>query len=345
MKIKREYTIGALVIAGILLLIFGLNYLKGLDLLARRNVFHVVYKDVSGITSASPVYHNGYKVGQVIGIEMLADGTNRIAVTFQMNERRLRLTDDTQVQIFSADLLGARALKVIPGSSTVLAVAGDTLMGHSELTLTDAVGQEIDPLKRKLEAILANADSLLTAMQRVLSDSTVGDIDASFSSIRMTLDNLNSTSRRLDALIATEGATIHAVLENMRRVTDNLDSYHASLSSTFANLDTLSGDLASNRTRQMLADLAETSAKLKGIMSGLEQGEGSLGALLKNDTLYANLQDASKELDLLLEDLRLNPNRYVQLSLFGKKDKLPKLTDADVKRIKQALEEDKRKKP
>jgi phospholipid/cholesterol/gamma-HCH transport system substrate-binding protein len=345
MKIKREHAIAGLAIGGVLLLVFGLNYLKGRDLLSSGNIFHVVYGDISGISSASPVFHNGLKVGQVIGTEMLDDGSGRIAVSFQLHEKRLRLTKDSRVQIYSADLLGDRALKVILGTAGEPAQRGDTLQGFSELTLTDAVGQQIDPLKRRAETILASVDSLLYTMQAVLNDSTVGDIEASFSSIRSTLDNLNSTSRRLDALMAAESVTLHAVLENMRRVTANLDSYHASLQSTFANLDTLSGDLASTRTRQMLADLAETSAKLKGITTGLENGEGSLGALLKNDTLYTNLQDASKELDLLLEDLRQNPDRYVHLSLWGRKDKLPKLTDADVKRIKQALDEDKRAKP
>lgn len=344
MKIKREYSIAGIAIAGLLLLYFGINYLRGLDVLTKRNVFHVVYSDISGVGSASPVYLNGYKVGQVVSTDLLADGSGRIAVSLQLNERKLKLPKDTKVQIYSSDLF-SRALKIVMGTSADLAQAGDTLMGSTELSLTDAVGEQIDPLKRKAEAMLANVDSLLTSMQGLLNENTIGDIDASFSSIRGTLENLNNTSRRLDALMVAESATIHAVLENLRRVTANLDSYHASLSSTLSNLDTLSGELASPRTRQMLNDLAETSSKLKGVMTGLEQGEGSLGALLKNDTLYSNLQQASHELDLLLEDLRLNPNRYVHLSLFGKKDKQPKLTDSDVQRIKQALQDDKRMKP
>lgn len=344
MKIKREYTIAGVAVAGILLLIFGLNYLKGLDLLAKRNVYHAVYNDVSGVTSASPVFLNGLKVGQVVSTELMPDGSGRIAVGFQLNERRVKLPKDTKLQIYSADLF-TRALQIIVGKSDQLAQAGDTLIGDAELSLTDAVGQQIDPLKRKAEAMFANVDSLLTALQRILNDSTVGDIDASFSSIRGTLENLNRTSARLDGLITTESATIHAVLENLRRVTQNLDGYHAQLSSILTNLDTLSGTLGGEQTRRTLADLAESSARLKGIMAGLEQGEGSLGALLKNDTLYDNLQQASRELDLLLEDLRLNPNRYVHLSLFGKKDRRPKLSDSDVQRIKQALQDDKRMKP
>lgn len=343
-KIKREYTIAGVAIGGILLLVFGLNYLKGLDLLSKRNVFHAVYNDVSGVTSASPVFLNGLKVGQVVGTELMPDGSGRIAVSFQLNEHQLKLPKDTKLQIYSADLF-TRALQIIMGKDAALAQSGDTLMGDAELSLTDAVGQQIDPLKRKAEAMFANVDSLLTTLQSLLNDSTVGDIDASFSSIRGTLENLNRTSGRIDALIAAESSTISAVLQNLRNVTANLDGYHAQLSSILINLDTLSGTLGGERTRKALDDLAESSAMLKGVMAGLEQGEGSLGALLKNDTLYDNLQQASSELDLLLEDLRMNPNRYVHLSLFGKKDKLPKLSDSDIDRIKRALQEDQRMKP
>ncbi|MBK7946846.1 MAG: MCE family protein [Flavobacteriales bacterium] len=307
-KIEREYTIAGVAIAGILLLIFGINYLKGLDLLTKRNVYHAVYNDISGVTSASPVFMNGLKVGQVVNTELKHDGSGRVVVSFQLNERQLKLPKDTKLQIYSADLF-TRALQIIRGNAEEIAQAGDTLVGDAELSLTDAVGAQIDPLKRKAEAMFANVDSLLSALQRILNDSTVGDIDASFSSIRGTLENLNRTSARLDALIATESSSIHAVIENLRRVTNNLDSYHAQLNSILTNLDTMSGTLAGEQTRKAMADLAESSAKLKGIMTGLEQGEGSMGALLKNDTLYDNLQQASRELDLLLEDLRLNPKQ------------------------------------
>ncbi|HRH39813.1 MAG TPA: MlaD family protein, partial [Flavobacteriales bacterium] len=119
MKIKKEYTIAGLVLASIALLIFGFNYLKGLDLLTKRNVYHVVYRDVSGVTSASPVFFNGLKVGQVIKTAMLDDGSGLIAISFQMNERNLPLPRDSKVEIYSADLF-SRALRVVQGDSSVM---------------------------------------------------------------------------------------------------------------------------------------------------------------------------------------------------------------------------------
>ncbi|MBX2980639.1 MAG: MCE family protein [Flavobacteriales bacterium] len=342
MKIKREYTIALLVLGGALLLVFGVNYLKGLDLLQKRNIFYVVYKDVTGINGSSPVYYSGYKVGQVIGTELMPEN-GLIRVSFQVNEDKLRIPKDSRVQIYSADLF-SRALQLQLGTSADLAKAGDTLEGDTQLSLTDAVGEQIDPLKRKAEGMLASVDSVLSSLQMILNDSARRDIDASFSSIRSTLESFNRSAQRIDGLIADERATIHAVLDNVQRITQNLVRHNEEISRILANVDSVTATLADGELKRMIGEMSETSAQLKGIMSRLEAGEGSLGNLLTNDTLYMNLENASRELDLLMEDVRINPNRYVHLSLFGKKDRLPKLSDSDVDRIKRALQDDKRMK-
>lgn len=338
MKIRREYSIALLVLGAVGLLIFGINYLKGLDLFQKRNIYHVVYRDISGVTGASPVYFNGYKVGQVIRTALVNEGRGGIAVSFQLNEDGMQLSKDTEVRIYSADLF-SRALQLVLGTSSELAQAGDTLRGDSQLSLTDAVSEQIDPLKRKAEGMIANVDSVLTAMNKLLNDSAIGDIDASFSNIRATLETFNGTAKRLDGIVATEAQAIHVILQNLTNVSQNLMAYNQRISSILANMDTVSGTLAGKELQQAVADLSASSAQLRGVMDDLQAGEGSLGALLKNDTLYTNLESASRELDLMLEDLRLNPNRYVHLSLFGKKDRLPQLSDSDVERIAKALKE------
>lgn len=338
MTIRREYSIALLVLAAVGLLIFGFNYLKGLDLFQKRNIYHVVYSDVSGISGASPVYYNGYKVGQVISTDLVNAGRGGIAVSFQLNEDQLKLPSDSKVRIYSADLF-SRALQLVIGQSSTLAEAGDTLQGDAQLSLTDAVGEQIDPLKRKAEGMIANVDSVLSAMNRLLNDSAIGDIDASFSSIRSTLETFNGTAQRLDGIVASEAQAIHLILENLGQVSRNLVSYNARISGILANMDSVSAMLAGEQLKQAVGDLASSTAQLNALMASLNAGEGSLGALLKNDTLYNNMEQASRELDLLLEDMRLNPNRYVHLSVFGRKDRLPQLSDSDVERIAKALKE------
>jgi phospholipid/cholesterol/gamma-HCH transport system substrate-binding protein len=294
-----------------------------------------VYGDVSGINDASPVLYNGMKVGQVIGTEMLPDGSGRIAVSFQIHEKQLKLTKDTKAEIFSSDFF-TRSIRIIQGTSPELATKGDTLNGGAQLSLTETVNQQIDPLKRKAEGMLANVDSILTSLQLILNVDARKDIDASFSSLRGTLDNVRNTTQRLDALLAAETTTIHATLENLNKVSGTLANNSDELGRIFSNMDSLSASLADGRLDKIMANVTATSDQLKATLAGLEEGKGTMGKLMKDDSLYVNLNQASHQLDLLLEDLRTNPNRY--FSVFGKKDRLPKLSDADIERIQQSYQ-------
>lgn len=330
--IKRQYTIALVALAGIAMLVFGLNFLKGRDLLHSRNVYYAVYPDVLGINDATPVLYNGYKVGQVLGAAMLPDGSGRIVVAMQVNEPLLKLTKDSKAELFSADIF-SRAVRITLGNGPP-AQRGDTLLSGAELSFTESVGEQIDPLKRKAEAMLASVDSVLTDLQLVLNESARADIDASFNNLRSILENFNATTAKLDALIASESVRISSILANVDKVSGNLADNNDHLTNILANMDSATAVLAQGRLENMMADLESTSKQLKETMSKLNEGEGTLGKLIADDSLYVNLNAATHQMDLLLEDLRINPNRY--LSIFGRKDKLPKLSRTDIERIREA---------
>lgn len=321
-----------MVLGGIVLLIFGINYLKGLDLLQRRNIYHAVYPDVSGINDATPVVYHGYKVGQVIGTELMPDGSGRIDVSFQINEDRLKITKDSKAELFSADLF-SRAVRIQLGTGA-LAERGDTLHGGAEMSLTESVSSQIDPLKRKAETMLANVDSVLTSFQLILNENARGDIDASFTNLRGTLENINATTKKLDDLVGKESNRISSIMANVDKVSGNLVANNEHLTNILANADSATAALANGRLERMMANLEGTSNELKATMDKINGGEGTLGKLMTDDSLYVNLNAATHQMDLLMEDLRLNPHRY--LSIFGRKDKLPKLSGSDVERIREA---------
>ena len=321
-----------MVLGGIVLLIFGINYLKGLDLLQRRNIYHAVYPDVSGINDATPVVYHGYKVGQVIGTELMPDGSGRIDVSFQIYEDRLKITKDSKAELFSADLF-SRAVRIQLGTGA-LAERGDTLHGGAEMSLTESVSSQIDPLKRKAETMLANVDSVLTSFQLILNENARGDIDASFTNLRGTLENINATTKKLDDLVGKESNRISSIMANVDKVSGNLAANNEHLTNILANADSATAALANGRLERMMANLEGTSNELKATMDKINGGEGTLGKLMTDDSLYVNLNAATRQMDLLMEDLRLTPHRY--LSIFGRKDKLPKLSGSDVERIREA---------
>ena len=341
-KFKREYSIALVVIGGIVLLIFGVNYLKGLDLLQKRDVYYAVYTDVSGVTDASPVLFHGYKVGQVIGTDLVPDGSGRIAVEFQLDEDRLKLPSDTRIEIYSSDLF-TRAIQINLGTSTTFAPQGDTLVGDVKLSLTESISAQLDPLKQKAEGMVATIDSILGSLQGILHRNGRGNIDATFNSLRDVMDNLKNTTQRLDALLASESVTIKSTLGNLDKVSGTLAAHSKDLGRIFSNVDSLTASLANGELQKTITNLGTTSDQLRQMMQKMNEGQGTLGKLVKDDSLYHNLNDASRELAILLEDLHTNPNRY--LSIFGKKDKLPKLSEADIERIQQAYQKQHATKP
>lgn len=336
MKIKREYSIAGMMLGGIALLAFGLNYLKGLDLFQKRNIYHAVYRDVSGITPSTPLFYHGYKVGQVVGTRLLTDGSGRIAVSFQLDADQLKLPRDTRLQIYSADLF-TRAVQVVLGDSAVLAQSGDTLLGDAQLSLTESVNEQIDPLKRKAEGMIASIDSVLSSVQGILNKEARGHLDASFADLHGTMTSVRQTAQRLDALLAAESENLKLAMDNLTRISSTLAANQGRLNSIFANVDSLTAAMANGDLQKVMTDLSATSAELRGTLTKINSGQGTLGQLVTNDSLYHNLEAASRELDLLLEDLRVNPNRY--FSVFGKKDKLPKLSDSDIERIQRSMQQ------
>lgn len=327
-------------LGGVALLVFGINFLKGLDIFQKRNVYHAIYANAQGMVVSNALQYNGTKIGQVMSVDLLKDGSGRVLISYQVDENWLRIPRDSRITL-GGDLFGKWAVLNM-GNSAAFAMAGDTLVGDAELSLTESFSATIDPLKQKAEGMLASVDSVLTSLQLILNDSARRDIDASFASIRSTLEVLNTSAQRIDGLIAEERATINAVLGNIREITGNLVRYNEEIADILTNLDSITTAIAAGDIKRMMEDLSASSAQLKTLMTRIDEGEGTLGALLNNDSLYRNLESASHELDLLLEDLRVNPNRYVHLSLFGRKDRLPKLSNSDVDRIKKSLQEDKR---
>ncbi|MEO8734844.1 MAG: MlaD family protein, partial [Flavobacteriales bacterium] len=275
-KIKRQYSIALVVLGGIVLLVIGINYLKGIDLFKHHKTYYAVYADVAGIDNSTAVLYHGFKVGQVLGTELMADGSGRIAVTLEIDEPRLRVSKDSKAELFNADFF-SRAVRIEMGTSSVEAQSGDTLSGGAELSLGESVTAQIDPLKRKAEGMLASVDSVLSSLQLILNKGARGDIDASFTNLRSTLENINSTTGRLDALIAKETTTVSSILGNVDKLSSNLAAHDEELDHIFTNLDSATAALANGRLERMMANLEATSTELKSTMDKINGGQGSLG--------------------------------------------------------------------
>lgn len=315
MKITREIKTAILVIASILLFIWGYSFLKGRDLLTDYKTFYVHYDNVEGLAVSAPVTISGLVVGKVNKIE-LQNGTGKLIVELQIKSD-FPISKSSIVNIYEPGLIGGKQIQIVPNlEDKVLAETGDTLLGGVKPGLTALVGDRLTPLQEKVEKMVVSADLLLTNINSILDAKTKENLKGSIANLNATLAEFKTASQSVNTMLAENKTKINSTITNIDKASYNFSKISDSLSK--ANIG------------KTVKSLENTLAKVDNIMGEIQSGKGTLGKLAKDETLYNNFAKTSKELELLLQDLRLNPTRYVNVSLFGKKNKpyvAPKVTD------------------
>ena len=306
MNFSNEVKTALLFIFGIALFLIGFSYLKSNDVFVSDRVFYGVYDNTEGLVNGTPVTINGYTVGAVESSELLQP-SGKILVTFRV-ENDFPFSKNSIAQIYESGLIGGKALAVVPAfDNAALAAHRDTLQTSVAPGLTDLVNEKLSPLQEKIESMIVHADSVLIAFSNVLDTQRQ-------EALRQSIDHFNETTAAL--------ATLTTSLDK------NLNSSDGTLNKTFASLERVSANAVAITDSLQQAPLGATIRSLKQtsddlalITSKMSAGEGSLGKLIHSDSLINALNQTSNQAQLLLEDLRLNPKRYVHFSLFGKKNK------------------------
>lgn len=316
MKIKREIKIAALFIFALAAFIWGFNYLKGMNIFYNKLIVYSIYDEVGGLTSANPVYVNGLKVGQVNNVYFKGGGSTRIVVKMML-DKNFPVPVNSVARIFSADLMGSKAIDLMLGDSPVLVQQNDTLRSEVQASLQDEVNRQVQPIKKKAEELLSSIDTLVTAIQAVFNEQARTNIAQSFESIKHTIKSLEHTSYTIDTLVQTERRRMAVIVENVDAITTNLRNNNREISNTLRNLSKITDSLAVSDIVGTFSNLERTMQNLNMVLGKIESGEGSLGLLINDSSLYNSLNLASLELSQLLEDMKLNPGRYVHFSVFG----------------------------
>lgn len=276
---------------------------------------YAVYKHVNGLNPSNPIYISGVKVGQVgkVYFDPKMNGDIIVNLVFTDN---FPITANSIARIFSEDLMGSKAVEVLLGDSKELAMDGDTLKTDVETSLKDAVNQQILPLKIKAEDLISSIDTMVVALKSIFNKESRDDLAASIKSIRNTMSNLESTTQSLDTLLDTQSNRLASILYNIDMITRNLNNNSQEINRVIDNLATISDTIAKSNISGVISNLDKTIGDLSTVVQKIESGEGTLGQLVNNDTLYKELEKSAIELNLLLEDIRLNPKRYVRVSVF-----------------------------
>ena len=317
MKVSREFKVGLVAIIAIALLYWGFNYLKGQNIFDNKRTYYAIYGKVEGLTAARPIMINGFQVGQVQSVYFHPDGSGRLMVKFQMTSD-FPISKNTIASIQSTDLLGEKSIEFVLGNSPEQALSGDTLMSNIKLSLTEEVNQQVAPLKSKAESLFASMDTVLTLLSGFLNDETQDNFMETFNSVRRSFQKLENTIHNLDYTLEETKSDIIVSVHNITDVTNTLSDNSDKLGNTINNLNSVSDSLANVRFAETFASIERTLNYTEAVMRKIDEGEGSMGLLVNDPQLYRNLEDASRQLDLLLLDLKYNPKRYVSFSVFGK---------------------------
>jgi phospholipid/cholesterol/gamma-HCH transport system substrate-binding protein len=301
MKISREFYIGVLVIIAIALLYLGANYLKGVNLFLKQQKFFAVYDNAAGLTASNPVILNGFKIGIVSDVHMHEDGSGRIVAEVVLNDSKLKIPDDTKLEIFDADLFGGKALT-----------------SGISLGLTESIKQEIEPLKQKTSQLFSGVDSVITNLNNVLSGPQTKNLGDIFVSLKNTMENLEGTSSKLNGVIDSNTDNLSKIFDHVEAITANLETNNDMLTRAIKNATMITDSLAALNLSSTLKKVDGALLDFNKLMSDISEGDGTLGKLIHTDSLHTELVTASHSLDLLLNDMRIHPKRYLSFSLINR---------------------------
>ncbi|GAB1857615.1 MlaD family protein [Flavobacteriaceae bacterium MHTCC 0001] len=299
LKISKEVKTGVLVILGIILFIFGFNYLKGKNLLESSRVFYTEYENVEGLIPSTPVTINGLAVGKVTGISFKEDGSGKLDIELVVDSD-FQFSKNSKAELYEAGLIGGKAIAIVPAfDGAENAKDGDILEGGVKAGLSELVNQRLTPLQEKIERMMANTNVLLNNLNEVFDAKTKANLRSSIAGLNQTINEFKKTSQSLNSLIVNKDSKLNTSLGNFENISSNFSK--------------VSDSIANTNIKATINNLESTLKNVNTLLADLDVGKGSMGKLLKDDALYNNMTDASKELKELLRDFKLHPKRYTRI--------------------------------
>lgn len=318
MKLNNETKIGMMAIIGIAILIIGFNFLKGRGFFKKENYIYAVYQDVQGLVKSNPVVINGLQVGRIADIEGGRD-MRKIVVTVSLN-REVNIPNNS-LAVINPNLLGSPSLEIQLGTSNTYLKKGDTLLTSLSGGAFDEAMKLINPVLYEVRNAVKSLDSVLTTITGIFDARAKSNIQSMLQNLQVATSSFVVTSASLKELVDTQNGALAKSLENVNKFTANLNSNNGKLDSILGNTQKFSENLSKMDLKKTLDTLNVAINNFKMGAEKINSKDGSIGLLLNDKTLYNNLEATTNKINILLDDIRVHPKRYVNFSVFGKKDK------------------------
>ena len=318
MKLSNETKIGLMAVIGIAILIIGFNFLKGKGVFKKENHIYAVYQDVQGLVKSNPVVINGLQVGRIDNLDGGRD-MKKIVVTVSLN-KEVNIPNNS-LAVINPNLLGSPTLEIQLGTSDTYLKNGDTLLTTLSGGAFDEAMKLINPVLYEVRNAVKSLDSVLTTITGVFDEQTKKNIKSMIGNIQVATASFVITSASLQKLMDPENGSLAHTLQNVDKFTANLNSNNGKIDSILESTRKFSDNLSSIDLKQTLDTLNVAINNFKEGAEKINSKDGSIGLLLNDKTLYNNLEATTSKINILLDDIRVHPKRYVNFSVFGKKDK------------------------
>lgn len=314
-KVSKEIKAGLIAVVSIIGFVVLFQFMKGKNLFTTDNIYYVKYDNVEGLNNSSPVSINGLKVGQVTGIIPQTSKDGRIYFVVKINVNNdFVFSKKSTAEIFEPGLMSGKEMRINIAYDKPIAKDGDTLQGSVKLSMMADLSTQVGPMKDQVSSVLAKLDSVATSTNKMLDDENRRQIKLLLSNLNNTVEAFRLTAEQTNSFIASNQGRLNDVL-------DNANKTMITANTAVGNYGKLAESIDAKQLNQTITKLSETSAELNKLISGIEAGKGSLGKLTKDEELYNNLNKSAASLNALMEDLKANPKRYINISVFGKSAK------------------------
>ena len=307
---NKEIRTGIIAIFTIVVLIYGINYLKGLNILDKNRIYHAKYDNIDGLLKGSVISLNGFNVGIVSNISLQSD--NSLLVSVKINED-FDVPANSILKISNQDLMGTKGISVILGNSDLLAKNNDTLIAEIENSLQDEVNKQILPLKNKAEGLISSVDSLMVIFTSVLNTDARKNLASSFKNLDETFVLMSESMKELNKLVVTNEKNISNSIKNFESITGNISDNNESIENILKKMSSISDSVSSK-------DIGDIIKNLNNITNKISVGQGNLGLLNSDDQLYRNIEKTTNDISILVEEIKKDPKKYFNFSVLGNRN-------------------------
>ena len=304
MRLSKEIKAAFFVLSTILLFIFGFNYLKGSSILDKQKTIYAVYDEVDGLLVGANVMINGLSIGNVTELDFLPNST-KILVTLKVKDK-LSFSSKSTASIYETGVLGGLAISIEPlFERESIVKTGDTLMSSVRPGLTELINRQIEPLSRQLQSTITSVDSIFTGASNVLNRQTQEEIKESINVLTSAINAINNSSLIIEETLTSKNTQINNTIDNIENISSNLSN--------------VSDELNSFGLSSLLTNLEVSVDGISSIIDKLDSDDSTLGKLINEDEVYNNLNSSIESLNILINDIKANPKKYVHFSVFGRK--------------------------